>query len=178
MNSPWTARLLAPALAALSLTAPAYAQPPMPAQPPKVSADAPYAVSDANAGTTPIQGDEVYKAFHEKDGIDRVIAALVKLYHDDPRLKDIFATADDEKLHRLLTEQVCYVVGGPCHYSGRDMETAHRYMGVQQADFNALVGDLQTAMDQEHVPVWAQNRLLAKLAPMERVIVARKGYPG
>jgi hemoglobin len=174
------ARLIACLFALTALAPAAHAQSAAeaPAEPPKVAADAPYVVSDANAGTTPIKGDAVYKAFHEEAGIDRMIAILVKLYHDDPRLKDIFASADDDKLHRLLTEQVCYIAGGPCHYSGRDMETAHRYMGVQQADFNALVEDLQTAMDQEHVPVWAQNRLLAKLAPMQRVIVARKGYPG
>jgi hypothetical protein len=28
-------------------------------------------------------------------------------------------------------------------------------------------------MDAEKAPVWAQNRLLAKLAPMERVVVTR-----
>lgn len=165
-------RLLTTALAALALAAPALAQTTPPAD------SEPYVVSDANAGTTPIQGDAVYRAFHEQDGIDRVVGDLVKLYHSDARLKDIFAAADDDRLHRHLTEQICYVTGGPCHYTGRDMQSAHRDMGVQQADFNALVEDLQIAMDQEHVPVWAQNRLLAKLAPMGRVIVARKGYRG
>jgi len=169
-----TARLIPIAFAAFALAAPALAQTPAPA----ATDSEPYVVSDANAGTAPIQGDAIYKAFHEEAGIDRVVGDLVKLYHSDARLKDIFAATDDDKLHRHLTEQICYVSGGPCHYTGRDMESAHRDMGVQQADFNALVEDLQIAMDQEHVPVWAQNRLLAKLAPMERVIVARKGYRG
>jgi len=53
------------------------------------------------------------------------------------------------------------------------MKTAHKDMGLQQADFNAVVEDLQWAMDREHVPTWAQNRLLAKLAPMERMVVTR-----
>jgi hemoglobin len=128
---------------------------------------------DANAGATPIVGDSVYKALHEKAGIDRIVGRLVTTYHADPRLKDIFAAADDAKLHRLLVEQICYITGGPCHYSGEDMKTAHANMGVQQADFNALVEDLQAAMDAEKAPVWAQNRLLAKLAPMERVVVTR-----
>ncbi len=157
-----------PALGAMALAQPCPAAP----------AEEPYVVADSNAGTTPIQGDAVYKAFHEQAGISRMVETLVKLYRSDPRLKDIFAAADDEKLHKLLTEQICYVTGGPCHYTGRDMEAAHKDMGVQQADFNALVEDLQMSMDQEKVPVWAQNRLLAKLAPMQRVIVARKGYRG
>ena len=138
----------------------------------------PYTVSDANAGTQPLPNDTVYKAFREKAGIDRVVARLVKAYHADPRLKDIFATTDDDRLGSMLAEQICYVRGGPCHYTGRDMAATHKYMGVQQTDFNALVEDLQGAMDDEKVPFWAQNKLLAKLAPMERKVVETKDYPG
>ena len=166
--------LIASALAGLALASTSAAQTPGP----QASGSEPYVVSDANAGTTPIQGHTVYKAFHEQAGISRLVASLVKLYRSDPRLKDIFAAADDAKLQKLLTEQICFITGGPCRYTGRDMVAAHKDMGVQQADFNALVEDLQMSMDQEQVPVWAQNRLLAKLAPMQRVIVARKGYRG
>ena len=34
--------------------------------------------------------------------------------------------------------------------------------------------NLQTAMDGERVPFAAQNRLLAKLAPMQRAVVERR----
>jgi hemoglobin len=53
------------------------------------------------------------------------------------------------------------------------MATAHKDMGLQNHDFNALVEDLQAAMDQEGVAFRDQNRLLAKLAPMQRVTVER-----
>jgi len=130
-------------------------------------------VSGSNAGAAPIAGDAVFNAFHGKAGIDRVTATLVRLYKTDPRIKDIFAAADDARLARLLAEQICFITGGPCHYTGRDMKTAHADMGLQTADFNALVEDLQTAMDVERVPFWAQNKLLAKLAPMARNVVTR-----
>jgi hemoglobin len=133
----------------------------------------PYTVSDANAGTGPITDPEVFKAFHGKEGVDRIVASLIVFYHTDPRLTDIFHAADFERLQRLLVEQFCYVLGGPCHYSGRDMATAHKDMGLQVRDFDALVEDLQAAMDKEHVPNWAQNKLLAKLAPMKRAVVTR-----
>jgi hemoglobin len=136
------------------------------------------AFGHAIAGTTPLPNDKVYRAFHEKAGIDRVVAGLVQRYHQDPRLKDIFASADDARLRQMLSEQICYILDGPCHYTGRDMAAAHKDMGVEQADFNALVENLEAAMDQEKVPFWAQDKLLAKLAPMQRVIVATKNYPG
>ncbi|NAV96740.1 group I truncated hemoglobin, partial [Salmonella sp. hn-h2] len=63
---------------------------------------------------------------------------------------------------------------GPCTYTGRDMASVHKGMGVNRADFNALVEDLQKAMNQHKIPFRAQNKLLAKLAPMHKVIITRK----
>ena len=39
---------------------------------------------------------------------------------------------------------------------------------------NALVENLQQAMHEQGVPFGAQNRFLAKLAPMTRSVVTRK----
>jgi hemoglobin len=132
-----------------------------------------YAVTDANAGTQPIKGQAVFEAFHGQAGVDRIVDSLIVAYRTDPRLIDIFRAADFERLSRLLKEQFCYVLDGPCHYTGRDMAAAHKDMGVQTRDFDALVEDLQAAMRKEGVPFWAQNRLLAKLAPMKRAVVTR-----
>jgi hemoglobin len=132
---------------------------------------APYVQSDKNAGTTPIPGDAVYKSLHERAGIDRIVVDLIARCQEDPRIADIFKGTDLVRLHRTLVEQLCFISGGPCHYSGRDMATAHKDMGLQNHDFNALVEDLQAAMDKEGVPFRDQNRLLAKLAPMQRVTV-------
>ena len=133
----------------------------------------PYVQSDSNAGVTPIRGDAVFKAFHGKAGIDRIVHRLTQYHHSDPRLSDLFHAADDERLERTLSEMLCYVLGGPCHYTGRDMASVHRDMGAQIAQQNAQIEDLQKAMAEEQVPVWAQNRLLARLAPLERVTVTR-----
>ena len=135
---------------------------------------APYAVSDANAGTAPIAGDAVYRALHGREGIGRIVTDLLAHVQTDPRISDIFKATDMERLNRLLTEQICYVSGGPCHYTGRDMKTAHTDLGLQNADLNALIEDLQAAMDREKVPYRAQNRLLAKLAPMQPMVVQRR----
>jgi len=155
-----------PLLIAAALTA-APPAPPATAEQPVDS----YVQSDANAGTTPIPGDAVYKSLHERAGIDRIVVDMIARCQRDPRISDIFKGTDLVRLHRTLVEQLCYISGGPCHYSGRDMKAAHKDMGLQNHDFNALVEDLQAAMDQEGVPFRDQNRLLAKLAPMQRTTV-------
>jgi hemoglobin len=135
---------------------------------------APYTISDANAGTTPVKGDSLYLALHQRDGIERIVTDLLARSVADPRISDIFRATDMERLNRLLTEQICYISGGPCHYTGRDMKTAHTDLGLQNADMNALIENLELAMDKEKVPFRDQNRLLAKLAPMQRVVVQRR----
>ena len=142
------------------------------ADPPEKPVD-PYTQSDSNADATPMRSDKAFKAFHGLDGLQRIAARLVALNHADPRIKDIFATTDDTRLKRTLAEQFCYILGGGCHYTGRDMKSVHKDMGLQNADMGALVENLERAMEEERVPFWAQARLLAKLAPQRRDIVER-----
>jgi hemoglobin len=53
------------------------------------------------------------------------------------------------------------------------MSQAHKGLHLTNADFNALVEDLQSGMDKAGVPFATQNRLLARLAPMHRDVVTR-----
>lgn len=133
----------------------------------------PYTQSNANAGATPFADDRLLQAFHGPAGVGRVIDEMLDGVARDPRTADIFKAADMERLHRVLKEQVVYILGGRIDYTGRDMKAAHKDQGVQQTDFNILVEYLQVAMEHEKVPFRAQNRLLAKLAPMQRDVVVR-----
>lgn len=132
-----------------------------------------YAPSTTNAGAQPFIGDAMLRAFHGREGIARVVDELVDRSLADPRIREIFKAHDMVRLRRTLKEQFCYILNGGCDYSGRDMAQAHKDLGVQNADFNALVEHLQVAMDHEKVAFQDQNRFLAKLAPMQRVTVQR-----
>ncbi len=159
--------MLIPLLVAIALQA-------SPAVPMAEKAVDPYVQSNANAGAVPMKDDATFKAFHGVEGIKRISAAFVDRNMADPRVKEIFKDADTVRLKRVLAEQLCYLLGGPCTYTGRDMLAVHKNQGAQATDFNAIVENLQAAMDAERVPFTAQNRLLAKLAPMERAVVERK----
>ena len=125
------------------------------------------------AGAEPIDGQSVYDAFRGKEGIARIMEDFVPRIFADPRIAGHFKTTNPDRLKLMLTQQVCYLTGGPCEYSGRDMTEVHANLGLTNADFNALAEDLQVSMDKEDVPFRAQNRLLARLAPMQRVIVTK-----
>ncbi|HQS70781.1 MAG: group 1 truncated hemoglobin [Novosphingobium sp. 28-62-57] len=133
----------------------------------------PYTQSPANAGATPFNGESMAKAFGGQDGIRKIVGRLVDLSETDPRISDIFKNQDTVRLRRTLSEQFCYLLDAGCTYTGRDMKSSHKDLGVTRADLNALVENLQQAMREAKVPFPAQNRLLAKLAPMDRDIVER-----
>lgn len=133
----------------------------------------PYDQSNANAGAAPYGGDGLAAAFGGREGIRRIAERTVDISEADPRIAAIFESHDMVRLKRTLAEQFCYLVNAGCDYTGRDMKTAHAEMGVTRADMNALVENLQAAMREAGVPFGAQNRLLAKLAPMSRDVVTR-----
>ena len=133
----------------------------------------PYPMSNANAGATPYDSARLVEAFGGREGIHRIAERTVELSEADPRIAAIFASHDMVRLKRTLSEQFCYLLGAGCDYTGRDMRTAHAEMGVTKADLNALVENLQAAMREAGAPFAAQNRLLAKLAPMSRQVVTR-----
>ncbi|QBM75499.1 group 1 truncated hemoglobin [Sphingomonas sp. AAP5] len=133
----------------------------------------PYPHSNANAGATPFKGSAMLVAFHGRAGVDRIADDLVTRIKIDPRIADILKGQDEVRLRRLLKEQFCYILNGGCGYSGRTMREGHKNLGLQTADVGALVEDLQAAMRKEGVPFAAQNRFLAKLAPIKRDAVER-----
>jgi hemoglobin len=162
---------LATLLATVLIATPVLAQ--APHHLPGEEAVDPYMASNANAGPRRITDPAVLAAFHGQDGIRRVVNDTVDRSVADPRISEIFKATDLVRLRRTLFEQFCYLMDGGCDYTGRDMASAHKDMGLQPSDMNALVENLQRAMDREGVPFRVQNRLLAILAPMKRDVLER-----
>ena len=125
------------------------------------------------AAQTTAAGDAVFQQFGGKAGIDKVVADFLPLLLADERIKEVFKDADMDRLGVLLAEQFCNLTGGPCKYSGKSMQESHSDMHISNAQFNALAEDLQFAMEKNNIANSAQNKLIAKLAPMQRAIVTR-----
>lgn len=133
----------------------------------------PYIQDNANAGAKPFTGDKMAKAFGGKEGIQKITDHLIAGITTDPRIEGIFRGQDMVRFRRTLFEQFCYILNAGCNYTGRDMQSTHKNLGTQMADLNALVENLQDAMDAEDIPFALQNRFLAKLAPMKNDVVDR-----
>ena len=112
----------------------------------------------------------VFDQFGGREGLVALMEDFMAGLLADPRTRAFFIEADQAAIKAHLVDQFCAILGGGCVYDGRDMKSAHAGMGVDRAAFNALVEDLQVAMDKRDIPFRAQNQLLARLAPMHREI--------
>ena len=115
----------------------------------------------------------VFKAFGEEAGLVALMDDFMVRLVADARTKRFFENSDQAMVKKHLVEQFCVILGGPCSYTGRDMRTAHKGFDIDRAQFNALVEILQVSMNARGIPFRAQNKLLAKLAPMHRDIEHR-----
>ena len=128
-----------------------------------------------NLGNTPMVGTETFQAFGGKEGLVKIMDDFMVGLVADPRTKPFFDNNKQTFIKAMLVEQMCELMNGGCRYPGRDMKTSHATMAVNREGFNALVEQFQFAMDKNNVPFSAQNKLLAKLAPMYRDIERTTG---
>jgi hemoglobin len=126
-----------------------------------------------NMGMTPMQQKSLYDRLGGQGAIVAVVDDFVGNVAADNRINKFFAKTDIPRLKRLLVEQICAGTGGPCTYTGRDMKSAHAGMGINDAQFNALVEDLVKSLDKFKVPEKEKGELLGILGPMKPSIVGQ-----
>ncbi len=134
------------------------------------------AITTAGLGLGTAQADD--SLFQELGGLEVITQfsnETIDISMADPRIKHTFEdeNVNPRRVKRMLVEQICALTGGPCVYEGRTMKESHEEDQITNAQFNAIVEDLQIAMDNAGVPFRTQNKLLALLAPMQRDIVTK-----
>ncbi len=115
----------------------------------------------------------LFQQFGAKPGLVRIMDDFMVGLLADPRTASFFKDADQVRVKDKLVEQICEILNGGCTYGGAAMKPIHSQLGINRENFNALVEQLQRAMDKNNVPFRAQNRLLAVLAPMHRDIITK-----
>ena len=97
----------------------------------------------------------LYERLGGYDGIVAVVNDLLPRLMADPLLARFWQNRGTDGLERekqLLIDFLCSSAGGPLYYTGRDMATTHRGMGISEADWEAFMGHLQATLDAFDVP--------------------------
>ena len=128
------------------------------------------ASTTAAAAATSATGT-LYDRLGGKSAITAVVDTFVAHVAADKRINKKFAKSNIPRVKAEIVDQVCAATGGPCSYTGRSMKEAHRNMKVTNGEFDALVEDLTTALNDYRVPDREKNELLGKLGTMRADIV-------
>ena len=115
----------------------------------------------------------LYDRLGGKPAIQAVVDDFIGNVAADTRINQSFARANIPHLKMMLVDQICEASGGPCQYTGKSMPDAHKGMGVTDADFGALVGDLVKSLDKFKVPEKEKSELLGALGGMKGQIVGK-----
>ena len=119
----------------------------------------------------------LYKRLGGYDALAAVTDDFIGRLATDKQLSRFFVGHSEDSLHRirqLIVDQLCSATGGPCYYIGRDMKTAHKGMGITEADWNITVNHLIATLDKFKVPEKEKNEVLGAISSFKKDIVEAK----
>lgn len=119
----------------------------------------------------------LYQRLGGYDAIAAVIDEFIKRMDGDPKMHRFLAGLSKDsagKLRQHIVDQVCAAAGGPCIYTGRDMKTSHKGMGISEDDWNTAAGHLVASLDKFNVPATEKNDLLAIVSSVKADIVEKR----
>jgi len=98
------------------------------------------------------------------DAIAAVADDLLPRLMSDPHLGRFWAHRAADSIRRekqLLIDFLCASAGGPLFYTGRDMATSHKGMGISAKDWEIFLGHLHATLDKFQVPTQERREVLA-----------------
>ncbi|ALS99303.1 group I truncated hemoglobin [Lacimicrobium alkaliphilum] len=114
---------------------------------------------------------DLYEEIGGSATLSKVFGLAINRIYNDPMLGPHFEGVPKSHLRKMLTEQTCALIGGPCEYTGKDMRESHQERNVTEAEFYALVEHVQQAMRLIGLTYQQENRILAALAPLKEDII-------
>ncbi|MBN9296150.1 MAG: group 1 truncated hemoglobin [Filimonas sp.] len=123
-------------------------------------------------------GSALYQRLGSNAGIAKVIDGFIGNVVGDTVINKFFARTaqSQERVDRLkmnLVNQVAQAVGGPEKYTGLSMKAAHVGMGINNKQFDALVGDMVASLKSNGVSDADIATIGGALTPMRADIVEK-----
>ena len=107
------------------------------------------------------------------DFIERLLVNQV--LNANPKINAARAAVPKAGLKYRVTELVCQVTGGPCKYTGRDMQASHQHLNISEGEWQAMAADFKKTLDRFKVPAAEQQELVAIVESVKSQIVRPGG---
>lgn len=121
------------------------------------------------------QDSSLYARMGGGDVIEPLANEFIDWIVTDDRLRRLFRTrytdAQLKTIKQHVVEFLCEMTGGACAYSGRDMKTTHRGLGITEDDWTTAADLLWAALDKYRVPVREQAEFMRIVTSLKDDIV-------
>jgi hemoglobin len=142
------------------------------AQAPKAKIDA--SIASATAGAQ--EKKSLYDRLGGYNAVAGVVDDFIGRLVGDKRFSKFFVGHSEDSLKRIrqhIVDQFCAAAGGPCIYTGRDMKTSHKGLGITGDDWDAAAKHLVETLDKFNVPKAEKDELLAFVTSLRKDIVEK-----
>lgn len=122
------------------------------------------------------QEKTLYQRLGGYDAIAAVVDDFVMQLATDPSLGAFFKGHSEDSIKKIrqhVIDFICNAAGGPCSYTGRDMKTSHKGLGITEAQWNKSVEYLKATLDKFKVTEKEQNELFAAVFSVKNDIVEK-----
>ena len=116
----------------------------------------------------------LYSRLGGYDAIAAVANRLLERLMADPQLGRFWQNRGTDGINRekqLLIDFLCSSAGGDLLYTGRDMLTSHRGMGISESDWQTFIGLVSGTLEEFSVPESESAEVLAFVESTKAEIV-------
>jgi hemoglobin len=118
--------------------------------------------------------DSLYKRLGGYDAITAVVDDLLARLMADDQLGRFWKNRGLDGVRRekrLLIDFLCAAAGGPLFYTGRDMGTSHKGMGISESDWQVFLGHVEASLARFEVPAAERAEVLGFIGGTKADIV-------
>lgn len=119
-----------------------------------------------------MSAETLYQRLGGRPAIEAIASDIFDNHTKNPVVKNRYVNSNPAEVKRLVAEMCCAGFGGPEEYTGKDMISAHTGMNINDAEFNAVVDDVLSALDMNNVGQTEKDEILCILYSMKPEIVA------
>lgn len=114
----------------------------------------------------------LYVRLGQSEGIAKIVADVIDAHLQNPLVQKRFEHAKDiDHAKKMAHEFFCAGSGGPEHYSGKDMLSAHAGMNISEQEYMAVMDDIMIALQNHAIDEATQKDVLFILFGLKNDII-------
>lgn len=116
-------------------------------------------------------GKSLYERLGGREGIAAIVNDLVDLHVANPAIRTRFMAYDLPESKRKAIEFMCMGTGGPETYTGKGLVKAHEGMNIGEAEFLAVMDDVDTVLEKHHVGPVERQEVVATFMALRKDVL-------